>query len=117
MDEKAIDKLFSLFESCSPSTLIVLFSLKMWESENLKAELDTAIDYLTNVKKKIDKLVADKDCFSGYAAQRFIELFEAKLWEEQKPLSELDFAIDTLIRFKTEHQKRLEGLENERRAN
>lgn len=117
MDESNIALGLEFLESCSPNVLMTLLSLKIWESEKPIAELNTALEYLINVKSKIEDLTKDKKLLSRYSARHFIELFEAKLWEEEKPLTELDIAIDILIRFKDEHQKRLEELENEHRTN
>lgn len=117
MDEKDIDKGLEFLENCSLDVLMTLFSLKIWGSENPTAEINTALDFLTNVKAKIEALTKDKEILSRYSARHFIELFEAKLWEEEKPLTELDIAIDKLLNFKGAHQKRLEELENEHRTN
>lgn len=117
MDENNIAIGLKFLENCSTSVLMALFSMEIWGSENPMVELNTALDFLTNVKVKIEALIKDKELLSRYSASHFIELFEAKLWEEQSPLTELDIAIDKLINFKDAHQKRLEELENEHRTN
>lgn len=117
MDESNIALGLEFLESCSPNVLMTLFSLKIWQSEKPMAELNTALEYLINIKVKIEALTKDKELLSRYSASHFIELFEAKLWEEKRPLTQLDIAIDKLINFKDAHQKRLEELENEHRTN